>query len=31
MAQRNGTAIFTREMMNHSPLSPLEEERRLND
>ena len=31
MAQRNGTGIFPREVMNRFPLLPLEEEGRLND
>jgi len=31
MAQRNGTGIFPRELMNRFPLLPLEEEGRLND
>ena len=31
MAQRNGTGMFPREVMNRFPLLPLEEEGRLND
>ena len=31
MAQRNGTNMFPREVMNGFPLLPLEEEGRLND
>jgi uncharacterized protein YbgA (DUF1722 family)/uncharacterized protein YbbK (DUF523 family) len=31
MAQRNGTGMFPRELMNRFPLLPLEEEGRLND
>jgi hypothetical protein len=31
MAQRNGTGIFPRELMNRFPLLPVEEEGRLND
>jgi uncharacterized protein YbgA (DUF1722 family)/uncharacterized protein YbbK (DUF523 family) len=31
MAQRNGTGIFPRELMNRFPLLPIEEEGRLND
>ena len=31
MAQRNGTGMFPREIMNRFPLLPLEEEGRLND
>jgi hypothetical protein len=31
MAQRNGTGIYPREVMNRFPLLPLEEEGRLND
>jgi hypothetical protein len=31
MAQRNGTGIFPRAMMNRFPLLPVEEEGRLND
>ncbi len=31
MAQKDGTAIFPREVMNRFPLLPLEEEARLND
>jgi hypothetical protein len=31
MAQRNGTGVFPREVMNRFPLLPLEEEGRLND
>jgi uncharacterized protein YbbK (DUF523 family) len=31
MAQRNGTGMFPREVMNCFPLLPLEEEGRLND
>jgi len=31
MAERNGTGIFPRELMNRFPLLPLEEEGRLND
>ncbi len=31
MAQRNGTGMFPREVMNRFPLVPLEEEGRLND
>jgi hypothetical protein len=30
MAQRNGTGMFPREVMNRFPLLPLEEEGRLN-
>jgi hypothetical protein len=31
MAQRNGTGLFPREIMNYFPLLPWEEEGRLND
>ena len=31
MAQKNGTGMFPREVMNRVPLLPLEEEGRLND
>ena len=31
MAQRNGTGMLPREVMNRFPLLPLEEEGRLND
>jgi hypothetical protein len=31
MAQRNGTGMFPREVMNRFPLLPLEEEGRLDD
>jgi hypothetical protein len=31
MAQRNGTGMFPREVMNRFPLLPLEEEGQLND
>ncbi|MFC2029857.1 YbgA family protein [Chloroflexota bacterium] len=31
MAQRNGTGMFPREVLNRFPLLPLEEEGRLND
>jgi hypothetical protein len=31
MAQRNGTGMFPREIMNRFPLPPLEEEGRLNN
>jgi hypothetical protein len=31
MAQRNGTGMFPRAVMNRFPLLPLEEEGRLND
>jgi hypothetical protein len=31
MAQRNGTGMFPREVMDRFPLLPLEEEGRLND
>jgi hypothetical protein len=31
IAQRNGTGMFPREVMNRFPLLPLEEEGRLND
>jgi hypothetical protein len=31
MAQRHGTGLFPREVMNRIPLLPLEEEGRLND
>ena len=31
MAQKNGTGMFPREVMNRFPLLPLEEEGRLND
>jgi hypothetical protein len=31
MAQRNGSGMFPREVMNRFPLLPLEEEGRLND
>ena len=31
MAQRNGTGMFPREVMNRFPLLPIEEEGRLND
>jgi hypothetical protein len=31
MAQRNGTGMFPRDVMNRFPLLPLEEEGRLND
>ena len=31
MAQRNGTGMFPREVINRFPLLPLEEEGRLND
>ena len=31
MAQRNGTGMFPRAVMDHFPLMPLEEEGRLND
>ena len=31
MAQRNGTGMFPREVMNRFPLLPLEEEGRLSD
>jgi uncharacterized protein YbgA (DUF1722 family)/uncharacterized protein YbbK (DUF523 family) len=31
MTQRNGTGIFPRELVNHFPLLPVEEEGRLND
>jgi hypothetical protein len=31
MAQRNGTGMFPREVMNRFPLLPLEEKGRLND
>jgi hypothetical protein len=31
MAQRNGTGMFPREVMNRFPLLPLDEEGRLND
>ena len=31
MAQRNGTGMFPREVVNRFPLLPLEEEGRLND
>jgi hypothetical protein len=31
MAQRNGTGMFPRAVMNRFPLLPLEEELRLND
>jgi hypothetical protein len=31
MAQRNGTDMFPREVINRFPLLPLEEEGRLND
>jgi uncharacterized protein YbgA (DUF1722 family) len=31
MAERNGTGMFPREVMNRFPLLPLEEEGRLND
>ena len=31
IAQRNGTSMFPREVMNRFPLLPLEEECRLND
>jgi uncharacterized protein YbgA (DUF1722 family) len=31
MAQRNGTGMFPRQVMNRFPLLPLEEEGRLND
>ena len=31
MAERNGTGMFSREVMKRFPLLPLEEEGRLND
>jgi hypothetical protein len=31
MAERNGTSMFPREVMNRFPLLPLEEAGRLND
>jgi hypothetical protein len=31
MAQRNGTGMFPREVLNRFPLLPLEEEGQLND